>query len=131
MFLNPTRGFVAVAGGALLYSLGLKELTSIEHLEHVGIDPTTLGINSIYPNPFESHATLQFTSPGLASVTLEIFDLSGRRVHQQEVTAVSPGQQTLIWNGTGLRGEPMPGGVYLVRLASGSEFATARVVLVR
>lgn len=78
----PNEGFVAVAAG-WFHSLGLSEAgSSIEG----ACAPTVvhrLELISIIPNPFDSHTTLTFNSPGLASVTLEVFDLSGRRVHQQ------------------------------------------------
>jgi hypothetical protein len=127
---EPNEGFEAVAAG-WLHSLGLSEPgVSIEGVCAPAV-VQRLGLLSIAPNPFDSHTTLAFSSPGLASVTLEVFDLSGRRIHRQETSAFSPGQYTLIWNGTGLRGEPLPEGMYLIRLSGGGEASTTRVVLIR
>jgi len=127
---EPNEGFMAVAAGGY-HSLGMKEFVSIEHESSTPIQPGILLLNALVPNPTTSSCSIFFESPGIASLTLEVFDLSGRRVHQQETSAVSPGQHTLIWNGTGLRGEPLPEGMYLIRLSGGGEASTTRVVLVR
>jgi hypothetical protein len=57
---------------------------------------------------------------------LDVFDLAGRRVNALVNQALPAGNHTASFDGTGL-----PSGVYLVRLASGSECATEKVVLVR
>jgi flagellar basal-body rod modification protein FlgD len=75
---------------------------------------------------------VMFQSPGLASVTLEVYDVSGRLVKSQELGAVSEGQQTILWDGSSSNGETLSNGVYIIRLAGGSErSATARVILLR
>ena len=92
----PNEGFIAVAGGGYT-SLGL-------HYYSTGIEDAPsplpiLQISTIYPNPFSGTASVLFQSPGLASVTLEAYDVSGRLVISQELGAVSAGQQTVLWDG--------------------------------
>jgi len=55
-----------------------------------------------------------------------VFDLAGRHVSTLLNHTLPAGNHTAAFDGSEL-----PPGVYLVRLASGSEFATARVVLLR
>jgi hypothetical protein len=57
---------------------------------------------------------------------LDVFDLAGRRVNTLVNQTLPAGNHTAIFDGSAL-----PPGVYLVRLTSGSECATAKVVLVR
>jgi flagellar hook assembly protein FlgD len=92
----------------------------------------SLSISTVYPNPFSTASSVVFQSPGLASVTLEVYDVSGRLVKSQELGAVSEGRQTVLWDGSSSSGETLSNGVYIIRLAGGSgSSATARVILLR
>ncbi len=129
---EPNSGFVAVSGGSH-HNLGLREIfTSTDEGEQIEIEPSDLIINNVSPNPFDSHVTVSFQSPGLASVTLEVFDVSGRLVNGRELGALSEGQQTILWDAACSNDGTLLNGVYLLRLVGGSErSATTRVILLR
>ncbi len=91
-----------------------------------------LQIGNVYPNPFSGTTSVVFQSPELASVTLEVYDVSGRLVKSQELGALPEGQQTVLWDGSSSNGSNLANGVYIIRLACGFETSsTACVILLR
>lgn len=68
--------------------------------------------------------------PGLLS--LDIFDLRGRRVANLLCAAPVAARGSLAWNGTDDQGQALPGGIYLVRLQAGQRLAAVhRIILAR
>jgi len=91
-----------------------------------GASPRPLDLE-IHPNPVRGSATLRFRShPGVAA-TLEIFDLTGRRVAR--LGSFHGGEQQIAWGGVRLDGTPAQSGIYLVRLSAGRATLTRRMVL--
>jgi hypothetical protein len=81
------------------------------------------------PNPFRVTATVPVFLAGAASVTLSVFDAAGRRqLHRR--SDLPAGEQFVVWDGTG-SGNPLPAGVYFVRISSTLGSTTQRVVLLR
>lgn len=76
--------------------------TSIGHFEKENNKQFGLGQN--YPNPHTGITTIPFTLLKAAQVKFDIFDLSGRRVHQIDLGQLSPGDHTTTINfsGTGI-----------------------------
>ena len=81
----------------------------------------------IHPNPARASATLRFrTDPGVAA-TLEIFDLTGRRVAR--LGPFHGGEHQIAWRGERQDGTAAESGIYLVRLSAGRASLTRRMVL--
>ena len=64
------------------------------------------------------------------SVTVAIYDASGRHVRTLTHNPLAPGRHELVWDGRGARG-PVAAGVYWVRLAMGSEIVSARLTVLK
>jgi hypothetical protein len=62
---------------------------------------------------------------------LSVFSVSGRLVARVLENVPCRGLQTVSWDGTGLSGDRVASGVYLVRLEAGSEILTQKVLLLR
>ncbi len=96
--------------------------------------PHSFGITALYPNPFNSSTRISFGLDKSAPTRLAVYDLSGRLVVDLlEVTppfnsppASRGGNHSLVWNAEGL-----PGGIYLVRLESGKQSKTMKVLLLK
>jgi hypothetical protein len=87
------------------------------------------------PNPSYGAATFQFALPVRAAVSLDIFDLRGRRVYTAYREETEPGVKTVDWHGRDKRGERLASGQYFARLRvrgpGVSELLTRKVTLVR
>jgi hypothetical protein len=87
---------------------------------------------SLSPNPVRSESALSFvtTKPGDLRVTL--YDLSGRRVSEVLAQPGAPaGEHRVTLRARGDRGELLPSGVYLLRIAAAEGEASSRVVIAR
>jgi hypothetical protein len=83
------------------------------------------------PNPTRGDALMRFDLPRSGTITLEIFNLSGRRVRELSSGLLDAGRQTMVWDGRNEHGHPAASGLYLVRLRAGTDQATRRLVLLR
>ncbi|MEM8599095.1 MAG: T9SS type A sorting domain-containing protein, partial [Bacteroidota bacterium] len=88
--------------------------------------PTTFALGGNYPNPFNPTTTIRYDLPSTEHVTLEVYDVAGRRVAVLLNGEQAPGFHEVRWDaGT------FASGVYLYRLQAGSFTATKRMVLMR
>lgn len=84
------------------------------------------------PNPFNERITLAFSLEASSRATLEVFDVSGRRVAVVMDREVASGRTAVDWKGIHRAGEPLASGVYFVRLSlNGNAVETRRVTLVK
>ena len=86
---------------------------------------STLRIEEIRPNPSDRELWVSFTLAGNAPATLELIDVSGRRVRERAV--VGPGRQTVEL----AAGSRLPPGLYIVRLTQNGQSVVKRASVVR
>jgi len=95
-----------------------------------GADPVPLPIPLLAaPNPFTSATTLRFELAKPAPVRIEVFDARGREVARVTDAVFPAGTHRVAWDGRAASGQRAAAGVYLVRLATGGNQTSARVVL--
>jgi hypothetical protein len=85
----------------------------------------------VRPNPSAGIAHVSFDLAEASSITLDVFDVAGRRVRRLADGAFEGGAHVATWDGRLTSGSRAPAGVYLVRLVAAGESATRRVVLSR
>jgi hypothetical protein len=102
-----------------------KRALSIEQpIEEVLTDILTLDAN--FPNPFRQSTTIQYALPEGAYVTLEVFDMLGRRVAQLVNEEQRAGEHRVQ-----VRADNWSSGTYLYRLRVDGETRTGRMTVVR
>jgi len=67
-----------------------------------------------FPNPFNATLSIKYDVLDEKHIQIQIFDLSGRLIHEIENKIHSPGSYTTQWYGTNEQGEPVSSGVYLL-----------------
>jgi hypothetical protein len=82
--------------------------------------PTAYRLYPSQPNPFRGTTTLRFDLPARGDVTLEIFDVLGRRVRTLIDRAFESGTWSAGWDGRTEDASPARPGVYLARFRAGS-----------
>jgi len=80
----------------------------------------------VYPNPFSGQTSIAFALPQAGSATLEVYDMQNRLVQRLFSGAVAAGERRQF----ALAGAGLPVGVYLVRLVTGSQVFTQKLVRV-
>ena len=83
-----------------------------------------------WPNPARAAVQVQFALPRTGHVRLDIYDVAGRAVRCLWDAPASAGVQSVTWDGRDSRGQRVPAGVYLTRLASGTKVHAVRIVRV-
>lgn len=78
------------------------------------------------PNPFNPETTIAYKVVKDELVTVKIVDLLGREIVSLVNGWQQKGSYTTVWNGTG-----NPSGVYFIRLQSGSQLTSRRILLLR
>ncbi len=81
------------------------------------------------PNPFHGSTLLRFDLPADANVSLELFDLSGRRVATLVQGPQSAGRHMVRWS-PAVGGQGLQAGLYFASFRSGGYGQTRRIVLV-
>ncbi len=86
-----------------------------------------LALGPARPNPTQTDIIVSFSLPTNAPATIQILDLTGRKVYAREVGSLGPGNLTLnLGTGVSLRS-----GIYFLRLAQSGQEATRRISVVR
>ncbi|MEN8006148.1 MAG: M14 family zinc carboxypeptidase [Candidatus Krumholzibacteriota bacterium] len=83
------------------------------------------------PNPFNPSTEFTITHPGTGRVTLDVYDLQGRRVRRLLDGYRVEGGAEIAWNGLDDQGRRASSGVYFALMKSGGQRAWVKVVLVK
>lgn len=79
-----------------------------------------------YPNPFNPSTTISYSLDNIANVSLEVYDLMGRKVSTLVQGRQTAGEQTINFDASSLAS-----GVYIYRLIAGGQVLTKKMVLLK
>lgn len=88
--------------------------------------PASMRLYGNYPNPFNPSTTIRYSVAGSAKVTLEVFDILGRRVQTLVNQTQQPGLYEVQFNGSRLAS-----GVYFVAFKAGNYTKTHKIMLLK
>jgi hypothetical protein len=125
----PTRTLVAGTHGRSMYSLDLSMLPGVASVPTR--EPAAVAELSNHPNPFTSSTTVSFELSRAAEVSVEVFDLTGRKVKSLAAGRAEAGGHRVTWDGTNENGRRVASGIYFLRLDTGRGAATRTLNLVR
>ena len=100
-------------------------------LERKAIIPISYALHQNYPNPFNPVTTLRYDLPVDNHVTLTIYDLNGREIHQIVNTSQPAGHHSVMWNSTDSFGKPVSAGIYLYQIRTAGFVQTRKMVLLK
>jgi len=89
----------------------------IEFGQHASV-PKTYNLYSNFPNPFNSYTIITFDLPKNSAVTLEIYDLIGRKVRDLISQNKEAGTYAVMWNSRNHSGYEVASGEYFYRLTA-------------
>jgi hypothetical protein len=88
-----------------------------------------LSLAAPYPNPARGAVTISFAlPPGAERARLSIFDTAGRLVRSLDHSPAVSGPQTVSWDGRADNGREVRSGVYFIRLESGEDSITKKML---
>ena len=88
--------------------------------------PTEFSLSQNYPNPFNPTTSLVYAVPNEARVTLDVFDLLGRKVATLVDERKNAGWYTVSFGGPNLAS-----GVYIYRMTAGTLTFTKKMILMK
>ena len=116
-----------VRGERYAYRLGYMDGGTEHFTGEVWVEtapPLVLALEGFRPNPAHGMPSVAFVLPEVGSATIEVFDIRGRRVLRQDVSALGVGRHSVR-----LATSPLPPGLYWIRLQTPRQTLTTRGVL--
>jgi hypothetical protein len=91
-----------------------------------GALPLSCRLSPNYPNPFNPTTTIQFELPKASLVSLDIYDLLGRKIETLVSGKQEAGTHSVIWDG-----RDKSSGIYFYKLQAGDFTETKRMLLLK
>lgn len=88
-------------------------------------------LSEVFPNPSQGGVWIQYGLTTPSSMSLSLYDLSGRLIRILVNRKVEEGMREMFWDGRDQFGNPVPGGLYVLRLESGDFASTRKLVRLR
>ena len=106
-------------------------VTGVETAEESAPPPATYRLFANRPNPFNPTTTLRFAVPRAGSVTLAVYDVTGRRVATLADGPYGAGEYSFTWHGVDDSGRSVGSGIYFARMSAGEFSAVRKMVLLK
>lgn len=114
------------AGEYRVFTTVQNDLAVSNEDESVSEAPGSVSLSQNYPNPFNPTTNLQFDLPKAGKVTLEVFDIVGRKVAELVNETKAAGNYTVQFDASNLGS-----GIYFARLTSGNTIQTRKMILLK
>lgn len=122
---DPLEEFVEISYMVTAHN-ALVEKGSI-YVLGITTDVSVTSIGSPYPNPATTSISFPVTLDGAGSVSITVFDITGRAVEAVESGELGSGSHVIGWNVT-----EVPRGIYMARItAPDGSVTTSRIVITR
>jgi Secretion system C-terminal sorting domain/Photosynthesis system II assembly factor YCF48 len=86
---------------------------------------------NVYPNPVVNSATISFSTNQISTVSLQIFDISGRLVITLASEQMQQGNHEVKWNVNDDHGNTVPSGIYLLKMYAGNYSITKKISVIK
>jgi len=93
--------------------------------------PTRFELSQNYPNPFNPTTTITLSLPQDSRVSLQVYDVTGRKVRTLADQPLPAGVHKIAWDGRNEGGEAVSSGVYIYRVQAGAFVESRKMVLLR
>ncbi|MBN1295010.1 MAG: T9SS type A sorting domain-containing protein [Candidatus Latescibacteria bacterium] len=88
--------------------------------------PDTFTIKAAYPNPFNPFTTISFTLTESCNVNVDVFNISGQKIHTLVNAFMNSGVYTLQW-----KAASFSTGLYYIRVSDGVSAQTIRATFIK
>ena len=82
--------------------------------------PDAFGVKQNIPNPFNPETRIAYEIPKAGEVTIEVFDLTGRKVRTLVHASEQPGSYQIVWDGRNDAGRTVSSGTYIYVMRCGT-----------
>jgi hypothetical protein len=111
--------------------IGTEDYAKINS-ESISLTPFEYALYQNYPNPFNPTTNITYQIKEKSNVTLEIYDILGRRIASVINNVVQdPGQHIVTWNGTNSFGIKVASGIYIYRIRARDFISSKKMILLK
>ena len=121
MQAGGVRGFLQ----ALISDLDIQTSNDLPPLPQL---PASI---DVYPNPFNPSATISLYLPQSGTATIELYNIKGQLQKSHTLNHIKAGDHQITLDATDSRGNPLPSGIYLIRLKTASSQIVKRITLLK
>ncbi len=118
------------SGGNLYWTDSISISIQTLNVEENNI-PKSFRLDNAYPNPFNPNTTIQYGLSSMEFVTIEIFDLMGRKIKSLVNQKLDPGNYSSNWDATDNMNQPVSGGIYIYQMQAGDFKETKKIILIK
>jgi hypothetical protein len=93
--------------------------------------PEAYTLHQNYPNPFNPTTQIRYDLPDNEYVSINIYDLMGRRIKSLINTNQDAGYRSINWDATNDLGQPVSAGMYIYTIHAGEFRQTKKMVLLK
>lgn len=106
----------------------VTDLLQLMHSDRpfTGVHPTEFRLTSVYPNPFNSIATINYSLPKESHLKISIHDLNGREVGMVYEGMHSAGNYSTVW-----KAGNVASGIYICRIKANDNIQSTKMTLLR
>jgi hypothetical protein len=106
---------------------------TVTDVKDEGIDqlPKLYSLSQNYPNPFNQTTKIEFTLAKSGFVSLNIYDILGRKVRTLVSEYLSFGYKSVLWDGKNDSGKDVASGIYFYHMKIGDFAETKKLVLLK
>ncbi len=103
-------------------------LTGIEDITF-RLDTDNIPLLQITPSPFSSSTKINYYLSDCSSITLDIYDINGRKIRNLLSRVENPGLHSIIWDATDKLGKKVSEGVYFCFLVIDSNIISRKIIV--
>jgi len=118
------------SGGNLYWKDSISISIQTLNVEENNI-PKYFSLGNAYPNPFNPNTTIQYGLSSMEFVTIEIYDLMGRKIKSLVNEKLDPGIYSSNWDATDNMNQPVSGGMYFYQMQAGDFKETKKIILIK
>ena len=112
-------------------NINFSDMKSAIDLPGTATPPSEFVLESVYPNPFNPGTTIRYTVPYASHITIEIFDILGRKVAVVFDQEQSAGRHTVQWSGRSDHQYTVTSGIYIARLKAADKISSRKMILLK
>jgi len=110
---------------------GSLGMTLVSNDSEESLIPSEFYVSANYPNPFNPSTMIDIETVEASDLMVSVFDAKGRMVNNLVNSYLEAGRYSVKWNGMDASGASMPTGVYFIRVQSGVDMHTQKMILIK
>ena len=91
----------------------------------------TFKLNQNFPNPFNAITKIDYYLYKEEKIKLSIYNIEGKKIKTLKSGNQEPGYRSITWDGTNKFGQPVPAGIYFLKMNVSEIMQTKKMILLK